>query len=226
MSEAKDMSLVTTRGVEDAPLPVHYEAAKRELAECARVDEAASWANKAAALASYARQSKDDTLEQMAMRIRARAIRRCGELLKEIPAKAGQGSGVGTAPHRSERDKAAKDAGLSTEQKHTALRVANVPAPEFELAVESDNPPTVSDLADRGTQKKAPLIDIMGRDPEDYNRSLLVNGAMNDLAGMVRSITPDELMGGCVPRHYPKMKESAARLSKWLTELLHLLESK
>jgi hypothetical protein len=35
-----------------------------------------------AALASYAKQSEDETLMKLAMRIRARAVRRCGELLK------------------------------------------------------------------------------------------------------------------------------------------------
>ena len=81
----------------------------------------------AAALASYARQSEDDQLEKMAMRIRARAIRRAGELLELVqPAKnqhdnsAGAGGGIG-------RKQAASDAGMSHRQMHTALRVANVP---------------------------------------------------------------------------------------------------
>ncbi len=74
----------------DAPLPIVYERATKALAECARIDECQDWANKAKALASYARQSKDDTLRKMADRIQARAIRRCGELLKQV--EAGQGS--------------------------------------------------------------------------------------------------------------------------------------
>jgi hypothetical protein len=36
----------------------------------------------------------------------------------------------------------ARDAGLSTDQKNTALRVASIPPEEFEAAVESDKPPT------------------------------------------------------------------------------------
>jgi hypothetical protein len=38
------------------------------------------------------------------------------------------------------RRPAARDAGLSREQKVTALRIANVPEAEFEAAVEGDNP--------------------------------------------------------------------------------------
>jgi len=41
---------------------------------------------------------------------------------------------------------------MSEDQRKTALRVANIPEDEFEAAVESDNPPTMTDLARRGRQ--------------------------------------------------------------------------
>lgn len=69
--------------IQEAPLPAVYERAAQALSECTRIDECKDWADKAEALASYARQSKDDSLRKMADRIQARAIRRCGELLKE-----------------------------------------------------------------------------------------------------------------------------------------------
>ena len=62
--------------VANARLPATYEAAKTALANCARIDECQGWADKMAALASYARQVKDDELRKMADRIKARAIRR------------------------------------------------------------------------------------------------------------------------------------------------------
>ena len=55
--------------------------------ELSRARANAFWdagADKAAAIASYARQSDDKTLENMAARIRARVIRRTGELLEEF----------------------------------------------------------------------------------------------------------------------------------------------
>ncbi len=48
------VSLVNT-----ARLPRSYEEAKKAIAECARLDECAEWADKAAAIASYARQADD-----------------------------------------------------------------------------------------------------------------------------------------------------------------------
>ena len=55
-----------------AEFPAKYEAAKVALRECDSVDECASWPDKLAALASYARQSNDKSLERMALRIMAR----------------------------------------------------------------------------------------------------------------------------------------------------------
>ena len=161
-----------------ARLPAAYEAAKTALANCASIDECQSWANKAAALASYARQADDDTLQKQATRIQSRAVRRCGELLKEFdgrggdrskgeasegpsraadvpaaandspePAESKKDGGDRSAPTRRE---VAEQAGMSERQQKTAIRVASVPTAHFEAAVESDEPPTVTRLADMG----------------------------------------------------------------------------
>jgi len=67
-----------------APLPAIYEKAKVSLADCVKIDECKDWADKAEALASYAKQANDTALRNMADRIQARAIQRCGVLLKQI----------------------------------------------------------------------------------------------------------------------------------------------
>jgi hypothetical protein len=223
-SAAVEEMQLATRDVSNAPLPATYEAAKTALAQCERVDECSTWAKKAAALASYARQADDKTLEQAAVRIRARAVRRCGELLREIPAKAGHVTGGGAQPHRSERAQAAADAGLSRDQAKDALRLAKIPADDFERAVESPSPPTVAELAEIGTSRRAPLVNIEGRDPDEYNRALLFNGALKDLAAAARDIPPAVVLRGSVPRHYGRMRDSARFLSAWLSELLALME--
>lgn len=135
----------------NARLPASYEAAKVALRECAEIDECLAWANKAEALASYARQAHDDEMRKMADRIQARAVKRCGELLHEIDPSRGANQHIreGALP-KVTRTSMATDAGLSEHQRKTALRVANVPETEFERAVESDQPPTVTALAERG----------------------------------------------------------------------------
>jgi hypothetical protein len=122
-----DMSLPT---IETARLPATYENAKKSLAECVQVDECQTWADKAAALASYARQAGDDSMRKLAERIQARAIRREGELFRQIaPAKGGRPPETrGPASPSLSRIGAAREAGISPDQMKTAIRVANIPA--------------------------------------------------------------------------------------------------
>lgn len=164
------MNLPSTISVSGASLPQTYQAAQAALAQCSQVDECKDWADKAAALASYARQSEDDELERMAQRIRARAIRRAGELLKQIEPATGTTKKDGSGP--LSRKDAASEAGMSERQQKTAMRIANVPEREFEQQIEAPKPPTLSQLASQGTNQRKPLVDLEGRDPKEYNRAL------------------------------------------------------
>jgi hypothetical protein len=199
--EDRTVGLPAALDIEHARLPTTYQAMKFALAECVRIDECQHWANKAEALASYARQANDDELLKMAMRVHARAIERCGELLAQIPpGKTGPKLQEGTLPELT-RTGAADEAGLSEHQRKTALRVANVPRDEFEAAIESDDPPTVTALAERGKQ---PRFDHLGgRDPEDYQQGTLLQGVIRrwnrdvtniDLVAARRGLWPDELV--------------------------------
>ena len=203
-----DLALIdheTLPDIETAPLPATYDAARRALAQCVDLDECHDWANKADALASYARQSKDETLLKQAMRIKARAIDRCGELLKEIPSsKGGRPSETGRgAPTSFGRMQAGRDAGLSRDQTITAIRVNNVPRDEFEQQIESENPPTVTALAEFGTEKRPPTTDyLQGREPDDFEQATRLIGlftwvearqAILDLDAALRGLNADEL---------------------------------
>jgi hypothetical protein len=137
----------------NAPLPQRYEAARMAIAECERIDECKDWSNKAAAMAAYARQAKDDSLRVMAVRIQHRAERRLGELLKLIP-RADEATRYGREGDHPPvtRTRAATDAGLSEHQRKTALRIAAVPEAEFDAHVESDRPPSITQLANLGKE--------------------------------------------------------------------------
>ena len=75
-------------------------------------------------------------------------MRRAGELLKQFDGRGAHMKNDGAVV--SQKDMASQ-AGMSQRQKETAVRVANVPAEDFEAQVESDNPPTVTKLAEQGT---------------------------------------------------------------------------
>ena len=91
------------------------------------------------------------TLLDHAQKIHGRAIRRAGELLREIHPQRG-GDRKSTGRERPiDRSAAADEAGLSERQRKTALRVAAIPADDFEAAIESIPVPTVTQLAERAT---------------------------------------------------------------------------
>jgi hypothetical protein len=80
-----------------------------------RLAPSSNWADKAEALASYAKQANDNTLRQLADRIQARAIRREGELLQLIEVATNKHdvfTRAGAGPSKG-RFAAGRDAGLS-----------------------------------------------------------------------------------------------------------------
>lgn len=199
-----------------ARLPATYEGARVALAECQRVDECKDWADKAQALASYARQADDDTLQKLAIRIQARAIRRAGELLGEFD---GRGrppeNGDGTDPilPPSQRQ-AGRSAGMSERQVKTAVRVANVPEPDFEDAVESDEPPTVTKLA------------VMGTTPRPgFAKATHLLGAVRRFAEFCDENEPTEVATGVMPSETDPLRRQVAMIDSWLDQFVAHLEA-
>lgn len=198
-----------------AKLPQTYANAKTALYNCVTVDECQSWADKAAALASYAKQAQDEELMKMATRIKARAIRRAGELLKQIqPNKGGRPSETqeGARPSLS-RSGAGSDAGLSEHQTKQALRTASVPAEEFEQLVESETPPTVTKLAALGTNPtQKPFIDMQGRSGGDFNKAMHFMAEFEDYARTVEAMNLDEMLPILAPKEAARVRRSIGRI--------------
>lgn len=206
--------------IADARLPKSYVAAKTALAECSRIDECQEWANKAEALASYAKQAKDETLRKHAERIQARAIRRCGELLKKIePSKGGRPANEtreGVRP--SSRGDVASSAGLSVHQRKTALRVASVPEQRFEGLIESDDPPTVTKLAELGTKKlngKAAQIAEKSSRP-GFSQATEAIGTLRRFAEFCRENNPKSVAAGVLPEESQEIREWVSAIDRWL----------
>ncbi len=193
------MNALNTINVSAASLPQTYENAKSALAQCASIDECQDWADKAAALASYARQAKDDQLERMSQRIRARAIRRAGELLKQIePGKTGPKTELSVGTHTElSRQSVAEQAGMSKHQAVQAIRVASVPQDVFDMVIDEDQPATITQLADMGkkTQPK-PFIDLQGRDPKEFNRSMHFVGMIEYYQRQIAGVDLEVILPG------------------------------
>lgn len=205
--------------VASAKLPQTYEAAKQALASCADIDECVDWADKAQALASYAKQADDDALQKLAVRIQARAVRRCGELLKQFDArpKNAEKQSVGAHTLFSRRE-IADQAGMSKHQQTTAVRVASIPEPEFEAAVESDEKVTVTQLAERG--KKTRLVGEVDKDPDQFAAATFTVGAMRRFAEKCQAHTAAYIAGGVMEHEVEAARQLVSSIDAWLDQFV------
>ncbi len=218
----------TLPAIAGARLPDTYVRAKDALAACSRIDECKDWADKAEALASYAKQAKDDVMQHTAVRIQARAIRRCGELLRKIESKRGGNRGGGRpgpdgkpkggrTPIGLTRSRAAEDAGLSDDQRKTAIRVASIPKREFERQVESATPPTVTSLAEQGTKPPPPR-------PEQFHPAFpaatRLGGELREFVEFCEATDPAFVTEALMAHELPGIQDRARKVIKWLTVLL------
>lgn len=201
----------------DAPLPQMYEAARVALANCTEVDECQDWADKAAALASYARQADDDTLLNHARRIQGRAVRRAGELLKQFDARGDnkkmESALDGTSFPPTQRQ-VAESAGLSKKQQVTAVRVANVPAEEFEAAVESPKPPTVTSLAERGKRV------LHAPKPAGFNEAIHTLAAMRRFLDKCREHEPELIAGAVADHEVAEARANVTEIDRWMDRFI------
>ena len=96
------------------------------------------------------------------------------------------------------RQQAASSAGMSANQAKTAIRVANVPAKDFDKAVEgSGRPATVTKLAAMGTTPK-PAVDLKGRNPVAFNRAMHFVGMLEDCAKEIAAAKLDDVLPGLI----------------------------
>lgn len=219
---------VSNLSVNSAPLPQTYEHAKLALSECNRIDECQSWANKAEALASYARQADDDTLRKLADRIQARAVRRAGELLKQFDGKGRNQYSEDNNGTVVTQKQAAEQAGMSQRQKETAVRVANVPEGVFEAAVESESPPTVTKLAEQGKKHRpksekpeyADKPGLGGPVPDGFQEATTLLGTLARFAEFCAKNGPEHIANGLLPKETEKVRQHIAIIDTWLDKLV------
>ncbi len=206
---------LTPLEVASARLPQTYENAKKALAECAKIDECKKWANKAEALSSYARMADDDGLRKMADRIQGRAVRRCGELLEGLDARGAHRRKDGTV--LSSKEQKATAAGMSERQRKTAVRVANVPVSEFEVAIESEDPPTVTALAEQGKKPRAPA-------PEGFVKATRLIGTVRSFSKFCDGHDPALIANGVYDYEKAEVRDFISIIDIWLSRFVVHLE--
>lgn len=157
-----------------------YDKAKAALAECERIDEVKDWADKAAALAAYAKQADDEELERNARRVRLRARRRLGELSADMPKAVNQhDAALPTGGKSTTKREVLAAAGVSVQSAHRAEQLAAVPEDVFEEALASLSVPTERDIV-----KPRPHVSQNTGEMEWYTPPAIVESARKVLGGI------------------------------------------
>ena len=116
----------------------YYNAAKTALAQASRVDEVKDVKDKAEAIRLYAQQQKDEDLEHYAAMIKARAMRRMGELSRDLEIHPQAKGGRLTTSEQPTKTQVLKNAGISLSTANRAEQLAAIPEEKFEEQIADD----------------------------------------------------------------------------------------
>lgn len=209
MDFSQSIAIIEEIKNKEVAIPVSYQKAVTAIQECHAIDEAKEWTDKMSALALYYKQSKDETLENYAKRIKYRAKKRMGELLKQYDARPknllNQSNVNDTLVSQKE---VAQSIGLSQRQKVEAVRFANVPEQKFEELIESDNIPTQTEIAELGKKKSKTK-------PNNYAKVLSVKYAIKDLIKEINDKDPIYVLDALDEESKKEMLEMIKTVENW-----------
>ena len=139
-----------------------YDKMARAIAECERFDEVKEIRNRALVIEIYAAQALNHDAEDKAAKIRMRAERRCGELLKESKkngARQKPGDNRKTSTDATSKTTLA-DIGISRQQSSDWQKLAEIPKEQFEARLNDTSlpKPTTAELIRKPTPKQEPQI--------------------------------------------------------------------
>lgn len=152
---------------------VLYDKMRTAIVECMSIDEVREIRNKAHAIEVYAAQALNYEAESQAIKIRLRAERRCGELLKES-----KDNGTRQKPGDNPRGVNSRidrpltptlaDLGISKQQSSDWQKLAEIPEEKFEAKLNDCTVrPSTSELIDKkpppGKKVTADVIYVWGR---------------------------------------------------------------
>lgn len=163
-------------------------------------------------------------MEKTAMRIRARAIRRCGELYKEVEKAQGgdrRDQEGGKSPMVS-RKAAATAAGHSPDQMKQAIRIANVPNEIFIEQIESETPPTITSLAQQGTtpSKKPPMFEQLGMTKEAFQAGMYFRGDIEDFCKATKKYEIQDIIDGSTPEQRDRLRILIKQIDTFTDKLI------
>jgi hypothetical protein len=159
VNASRDLVIEERKRLAGVAITARYDSMCRAIAECEAVDEVKDMRDKAMALELYARQAQNFEAERTAQRIRVRAEKQCGRLLKVEP-KAKGGKPYQAVTGTSEVPvKPLAEYGITKNQSSQWQQLADVPDDAFEAALSDEfEPITAASIIERQQPPKVDTI--------------------------------------------------------------------
>ena|SRR6185437_9764975 len=195
-------------------VPVVYEEALKNLAECISIDDAKYWSDKADALAAWAKIYHDDKLSRQAKCLKLEAFRRIGILAAELRPR-GSLTSPGTKSGRLGPISLLKENGFSHPQARVARDIACMPEEKFKSLLERQTPPSPSrasfEVRPGSTSSYARIAMFGGNSPASFR-------------GFCRRYRSDELMRNLSRDEKKRVHEILVEIAEWVDGALRFLE--
>lgn len=222
--------------VETSPdrLPASYDEAVKAITLCESTVRCRQWADEAATMVHYAKIRDDRTLHNHALQIQLWAERRWGELDKKLhPDRRRENLVQNQAAHRNEGGhisvngrRPMPDDGTSEYQRRVARRLADIPAEEFKRQVESDSPPSKTQLAEHGAVKRTIIRDTSSFDAVSQPFSgAQQHQALKAFAEFCESTDPISLASGVTAEDRETVRAFVTIAERWLEQFVDNLSS-
>jgi len=195
-------------------VPVEYETAVNALAECINLDEAKHWADKADALAAWAKIYRNDEAGIKSRQLKLHAYRRMGEIAKELRPVKNTGRGSSPGPRSLLREQ-----GLSEDQVIAAAHLSKLPKDEFTKLIDAPKPPSPT-LARRASSS-------FSNSTENWKAFVMSGQSASAFRGFCRNHPARALAQGLSPDEKKKALEYIREISDWIDEFeRHLTKAK
>jgi hypothetical protein len=200
-------------------VPVEYEAAVNALQACVNIDEAKYWSDKADALAAWAKIYRSDDAGRKARQLKLHAFRRMGTLAQELRPKKFIGGTGGMLPGPQTL---LVENGLTESHAKAARVLAKASQVDFERAVNSKNPPSLS---------TARNILLKGKHGCSDAWTVISRGGgsgvtLSSCRSFCRRYKARDLARGLVGDEVDASRKLATEISEWLDEFLQALPKK
>lgn len=198
--------------VSTAIVPIKYVEAIKALEECRNIDDAKYFADKADALAAWAKIYKHNDAVIEAKRLKLHAYRRMGLIASELMPLRKFGGNGGTAPGARSL---LMGMGLSKFQAHSISAVTRLPEKKFLAAVDSNTPPSPSFYLSTHTGQSKSWQMLHGRGP-----------SAGMMTSFCRKYNPKEIARGLTPSEAIKAREMALEITEWMDTFEQYLPKK